>query len=111
MLLSCRPAGRTVMGRPRKSYFARDAEYDEHRGLLSSGSQDAVVAEASSTPPSPSGHYQGLGHTRTPHSRSAPAELCSTPWVGDVDDVDDITPTVLSVDPENQARTHYDKIT
>ncbi|GAA6071785.1 transmembrane protein 184C isoform X1, partial [Tachysurus ichikawai] len=106
-----RNVGRTVMGRPRKNYFSGDSEHDEHRGLLSSGSQDAAVTEASSTPPSPSGLYQGLGHTRPPHSRSAPAELCSTPWVGDVDDVDDITPTVLSGDPQTQAHTHYATIT
>ncbi|KAF7710089.1 transmembrane protein 184C [Silurus meridionalis] len=105
-----RNVGRTVMGRPRKSYFTRDAERDEHRGLLSSGSQDAT--EASSTPPSPSGRYQGLGHTRPPHSHSAPAQLCSTPWEGDVDDVDDITPTVLSEDPKHhQAHTDYAQIT
>lgn len=102
------------MGRPRKNYFGNDADHDEHRGLLSSGSQDAGVTEASSTPPSPSGHYQGLGHTRAPHSRSAPAELCSTPWVGDVDDiddVDDITPTVLSGNPKKQSRAHNAQIT
>lgn len=99
------------MGRPRKNYFTRDTEHEERRGLLSSASQDAAVAEASSTPPSPSGHYQGLGHTRPPHSRSAPAELCSTPWVGDVDDVDDITPTVLSGDPKTQTDTRYATIT
>uniref|UniRef100_A0AAR2LVA3 Transmembrane protein 184C n=1 Tax=Pygocentrus nattereri TaxID=42514 RepID=A0AAR2LVA3_PYGNA len=83
-----RNVGRTVMGRPRKNYFGEEAEQDEHTGLLSD-----PALESSSTPPSPTGRYQGLGRTVTPHSRSAPAELCSTPWDGDVDD---ITPSVLS---------------
>uniref|UniRef100_A0A3P8UK20 Transmembrane protein 184C n=1 Tax=Cynoglossus semilaevis TaxID=244447 RepID=A0A3P8UK20_CYNSE len=65
-----RNVGRTVMGRPRKSYFG---ENDcERSGLLSSGSQDAI-AEAGS-------NYQGLGRTVTPHSLSAPAGLDSALW-------------------------------
>lgn len=91
------------MGRPRKNYFSEEAEQDEHTGLLSD-----PTLEASSTPPSPTGRYQGLGRTVAPHSRSAPAELCSTPWDGDVDD---ITPSVLSGDSNKQPRTDYAAIT
>uniref|UniRef100_W5LK07 Transmembrane protein 184C n=1 Tax=Astyanax mexicanus TaxID=7994 RepID=W5LK07_ASTMX len=98
-----RNVGRTVMGRPRKSYFSEEAEEDEHTGLLSDPGLDA-----SSTPPSPSGRYHGLGRTATPHSYSAPAELCSAPWDGDVDD---ITPTVVSGDGSKQLHTDYAEIT
>uniref|UniRef100_A0A8C1VU11 Transmembrane protein 184C n=1 Tax=Cyprinus carpio TaxID=7962 RepID=A0A8C1VU11_CYPCA len=89
-----RNVGRTVMGRPRKTYFGEEVSQDENTGLLSDGSQDPGV-ESSSTPPSPKGRYQGMGHTVTPHSISAPANLGSVPWEGDVDD---ITPAVISAD-------------
>uniref|UniRef100_A0A8C1B6S4 Transmembrane protein 184C n=1 Tax=Cyprinus carpio carpio TaxID=630221 RepID=A0A8C1B6S4_CYPCA len=81
-----RNVGRTVMGRPRKTYFGEEVSQDENTGLLSDGSQDPGV-ESSSTPPSPKGRYQGMGHTVTPHSISAPANLGSVPWEGDVDDI------------------------
>lgn len=74
------------MGRPRKTYFGEEPEDDEHRGLLSAGSQDPIP-EASSVPASPKGKYQGLGRTLTPHSVSAPANLSTTAWDGDVDDI------------------------
>ncbi|TKS68380.1 Transmembrane protein 184C [Collichthys lucidus] len=54
-----RNVGRTVMGRPRKSYFGEAENDGERSGLLTSGSQDAI-AEAASNPVSP-GQYQGLG--------------------------------------------------
>uniref|UniRef100_A0A3Q1GXK1 Transmembrane protein 184C n=1 Tax=Acanthochromis polyacanthus TaxID=80966 RepID=A0A3Q1GXK1_9TELE len=74
-----RNVGRTVMGRPRKSYFGEAQNDGERSGLLSSGSQDAIT-EAASNPVSPNGQYQGLGKTLTPHSLSAPAELGSVLW-------------------------------
>uniref|UniRef100_A0A8C2INM2 Transmembrane protein 184C n=1 Tax=Cyprinus carpio TaxID=7962 RepID=A0A8C2INM2_CYPCA len=77
-----------------KTYFGEEVSQDENTGLLSDGSQDPGV-ESSSTPPSPKGRYQGMGHTVTPHSISAPANLGSVPWEGDVDD---ITPAVISAD-------------
>ncbi|KAG7487046.1 hypothetical protein JOB18_045583 [Solea senegalensis] len=67
-----RNVGRTVMGRPRKSYFDAAQDDGERSGLLSSGSHDAIADAASS--------YQGLGRTATPHSLSAPAGLSSAPW-------------------------------
>ncbi|KAL0203498.1 hypothetical protein M9458_001516, partial [Cirrhinus mrigala] len=80
---------------------------DENTGLLSAGSQDPAI-ESSSTPPSPKGRYQGMGHTVTPHSISAPANLGSVPWEGDVDD---ITPVVLSGDHTDQQGSDYAVIT
>ncbi|XP_010775105.1 transmembrane protein 184C-like, partial [Notothenia coriiceps] len=74
-----RNVGRTVMGRPRKSYFGEAQQDGERSGLLSSASQDAIT-EAAAYPVSPNGQYQGLGRTPTPHSRSAPAGLSSAPW-------------------------------
>uniref|UniRef100_A0AAQ5XLX2 Transmembrane protein 184C n=2 Tax=Amphiprion ocellaris TaxID=80972 RepID=A0AAQ5XLX2_AMPOC len=74
-----RNVGRTVMGRPRKSYFGEAQNDGECSGLLSSGSQD-VITEAASNPVSPKGQYQGLGKTLTPHSLSAPAGLGSALW-------------------------------
>ncbi|TNN89546.1 Transmembrane protein 184C [Liparis tanakae] len=47
-----RNVGRTVMGRPRKSYFGEAQEDGERSGLLTSGSQD-VITEAASNPVSP----------------------------------------------------------
>lgn len=91
------------MGRPRKNYFGEEANHDENRGLLSAGSQDAAI-ESSSTPPSPKGRYQGMGHTVTPHSISAPANLGCVPWEGDVDD---IPPTVISDDHTAQQDSDY----
>ncbi|MBN3287194.1 T184C protein, partial [Polyodon spathula] len=70
-----RNVGRTVLGRPRKMYFAEEQEHNEHTSLLSGGSQEPAT-DVSSMPPSPTGHYQGLGQTTmTPHSLSAPAGL------------------------------------
>uniref|UniRef100_A0A8C6Q4A9 Transmembrane protein 184C n=1 Tax=Nothobranchius furzeri TaxID=105023 RepID=A0A8C6Q4A9_NOTFU len=66
-----RNVGRTVMGRPRKSYFGEDQNDGERSGLLSSASQDAITETASK------GQYEGLGRTLTPHSLSAPAGLDS----------------------------------
>uniref|UniRef100_A0A672PPB6 Transmembrane protein 184C n=1 Tax=Sinocyclocheilus grahami TaxID=75366 RepID=A0A672PPB6_SINGR len=86
-----RNVGRTVMGRPRKTYFGEEVSQDENTGLLSAGSQEPGV-ESSSTPPSPKGRYQGMGHTVTPHSISAPANLGSIPWEGDVDDITERSP-------------------
>ncbi|KAM7419455.1 hypothetical protein PAMA_016529 [Pampus argenteus] len=74
-----RNVGRTVMGRPRKSYFNEAQSDGERSGLLSSSSQDAI-ADVASNPVSPNGQYQGLGKTLTPHSLSAPAGLSSAPW-------------------------------
>ncbi|KAM7394426.1 hypothetical protein PAMP_021231 [Pampus punctatissimus] len=74
-----RNVGRTVMGRPRKSYFSEAQSDGERSGLLSSSSQDAIT-EVASNPVSPNGQYQGLGKTLTPHSLSAPAGLSSAPW-------------------------------
>lgn len=70
--------GRTVMGRPRKSYFGEAQNDGERSGLLSPGSQDAITV--ASNPVSPKGQYQGLGRTLTPHSLSAPAGLSTAPW-------------------------------
>lgn len=95
------------MGRPRKTYFGEEVSQDENTGLLSAGSQDPGV-ESSSTPPSPKGRYQGMGHTVTPHSISAPANLGSIPWEGDVDD---ITPAVISGDHTDQQCSDYAAIT
>uniref|UniRef100_A0A6Q2XGI8 Transmembrane protein 184C n=2 Tax=Esox lucius TaxID=8010 RepID=A0A6Q2XGI8_ESOLU len=76
-----RNVGRTVMGRPRKTYFGEAEDDGERSGLLSPGSQDALgPTETLSNPPSPRGRYQGLGKTQTPHSRSAPAGLSSAQW-------------------------------
>uniref|UniRef100_A0AAX7U6A5 Transmembrane protein 184C n=1 Tax=Astatotilapia calliptera TaxID=8154 RepID=A0AAX7U6A5_ASTCA len=74
-----RNVGRTVMGRPRKSYFNEAQSDGERSGLLSSASQDAIT-EAACNPVSPKGHYQGLGRTPAPHSLSAPAGLGSALW-------------------------------
>ncbi|KAK9981153.1 hypothetical protein ABG768_000716 [Culter alburnus] len=101
-----RNVGRTVMGRPRKTYFGEEACQDENTGLLSAGAQEPV--ESSSTPPSPKGRYQGMGHTITPHSISAPANLGCVPWDGDVDD---IPPTVISSDCTDQQGSDYPAIT
>uniref|UniRef100_A0A8C6U1S5 Transmembrane protein 184C n=1 Tax=Neogobius melanostomus TaxID=47308 RepID=A0A8C6U1S5_9GOBI len=60
-----RNVGRTVMGRPRKSYFGEEGNDGECSGLLSSASQDAITEQSS---------YQGLGRTHTPHSVSAPPD-------------------------------------
>lgn len=57
--------GRTVLGQPRKMFFAEDHEQNEHTSLLSSSTQDPI-SDASSMPSSPMGHYQGFGHTVTP---------------------------------------------
>lgn len=73
-----RNVGRTVMGRPRKSYFGEAQNDGERSGLLSPGSQDAITV--ASNPVSPKGQYQGLGRTLTPHSLSAPAGLSTAPW-------------------------------
>lgn len=94
------------MGRPRKTYFGEEVCQDENTGLLSAGAQDPV--ESSSTPPSPKGRYQGMGHTVTPHSISAPANLGCVPWEGDVDD---IPPTVISGDCTEQQCSDYPEIT
>lgn len=74
-----RNVGRTVMGRPRKSYFGEAQNDGERSGLLCSASQDAI-SEAVQNPVSPKGQYEGLGRTLTPHSLSAPAGLSSAPW-------------------------------
>uniref|UniRef100_A0A667XN94 Transmembrane protein 184C n=1 Tax=Myripristis murdjan TaxID=586833 RepID=A0A667XN94_9TELE len=74
-----RNVGRTVLGRPRKSYFDEAQNDGERSGLLAAGSQDAAT-ESLSNPASPKGRYQGLGKTLTPHSLSAPAGLSSAPW-------------------------------
>uniref|UniRef100_A0A8C5LUB9 Transmembrane protein 184C n=1 Tax=Leptobrachium leishanense TaxID=445787 RepID=A0A8C5LUB9_9ANUR len=75
-----RNVGRTVMGRPRKMFFADDSDQNEHTSLLSSSTQDPLSV-ASSVPASPSGHYQGFGQTITPQttptSATAPEELYS----------------------------------
>ncbi|TFK16192.1 lipopolysaccharide-responsive and beige-like anchor protein [Platysternon megacephalum] len=61
-----RNVGRTVLGQPRKIFFAEDHEQNEHTSLLSSSTQDPI-SDAASMPSSPmSGHYQGFGHTVTP---------------------------------------------
>ncbi|KAM6267845.1 transmembrane protein 184C isoform 1-T1 [Spheniscus humboldti] len=60
-----RNVGRTVLGQPRKMFFAEDHEQNEHTSLLSSSTQDPI-SDASSMPSSPMGHYQGFGHTVTP---------------------------------------------
>uniref|UniRef100_A0A667XH24 Transmembrane protein 184C n=1 Tax=Myripristis murdjan TaxID=586833 RepID=A0A667XH24_9TELE len=84
-----RHVGRTVLGRPNKMYFgtAVRPEHTEHTGLLSANSQDPVFMATSSMPSSPSssGRYQGLGHTPTPHSISAPAGFTSSSWDDDSD--------------------------
>ncbi|GAA6228372.1 transmembrane protein 184C-like [Lates japonicus] len=84
-----RHVGRTFLGRPNKMYFGSAArpEHTEHTGLLTATSQDPVAAAATSMPPSPSssGRYQGLGHTPTPHSISAPAGFTSSTWEDDSD--------------------------
>lgn len=95
------------MGRPRKTYFGEEAYQDENTGLLSDGSLEPG-AEASSTPASPKGRYQGMGRTVTPHSVSAPANLGCAPWEGDVDD---ITPNVISSDYKDQQGSDYAAIT
>lgn len=74
--------GRTVMGRPGKSYFGEGENECERSGLLSSASQDAITEAASS--PNAEGHYQGLGRT-APHSLSAPAGLSSAKWEEDAE--------------------------
>ncbi|XP_053316683.1 transmembrane protein 184C [Spea bombifrons] len=75
-----RNVGRTVLGRPRKMFFAEDLEQNEHTSLLSSSTQDPLSA-VSSMPPSPSGRYQGFGQTITPQttptSATVPEELYS----------------------------------
>lgn len=71
--------GRTVLGRPRKSYYGHAGNEGERSGLLASGSQDAIT-EAASKALAPNGQYQGLGITPTPHSLSAPAGLSSALW-------------------------------
>ncbi|KAK7945003.1 hypothetical protein WMY93_000731 [Mugilogobius chulae] len=68
-----RNVGRTVMGRPRKSYFDDDGSAGERSGLLSSASQDAITEQNAG-----SSNYQGLGRTHTPHSVSAPAGLSNS---------------------------------
>ncbi|MEQ2162745.1 hypothetical protein GOODEAATRI_022957, partial [Goodea atripinnis] len=70
-----RNVGRTVMGRPKKSYFSEAQNDGERSGLLSSASQDAIMEAASNQ-----GQYEGLGRTLTPHSLSAPAGLDSAEW-------------------------------
>ncbi|NWW89468.1 T184C protein, partial [Rhynochetos jubatus] len=60
-----RNVGKTVLGQPRKMFFAEDHEQNEHTSLLSSSTQDPI-SDASSMPSSPMGHYQGFGHTVTP---------------------------------------------
>nr|XP_013807014.1 PREDICTED: transmembrane protein 184C [Apteryx mantelli mantelli] len=60
-----RNVGRTVLGQPRKIFFAEDHEQNEHTSLLSSSTQDPI-SDAASMPSSPMGHYQGFGHTVTP---------------------------------------------
>uniref|UniRef100_A0A8C7ZFF5 Transmembrane protein 184C n=2 Tax=Oryzias sinensis TaxID=183150 RepID=A0A8C7ZFF5_9TELE len=77
-----RNVGRTVMGRPGKSYFGEGENECERSGLLSSASQDAITEAASS--PNAEGHYQGLGRT-APHSLSAPAGLSSAKWEEDAE--------------------------
>lgn len=74
-----RNVGRTVMGRPRKSYRDEAQSDGERSGLLSSASQDAMT-ETAYNPVSSKGHYEGLGRTPTPHSLSAPAGLGSALW-------------------------------
>ncbi|KAG7221932.1 hypothetical protein INR49_016958 [Caranx melampygus] len=74
-----RNVGRTVLGRPRKSYFGEAQNDGERSGLLSSCSQDAIT-EAASNQVSPNGQYQGLGRTLAPHSLSAPAGFSSALW-------------------------------
>ncbi|XP_064781978.1 transmembrane protein 184C-like [Oncorhynchus masou masou] len=79
-----RNVGRTVMGRPRKTYFGEAEDDSERSGLLSPGSMDAIgPTEALSNPVSPKGRYQGLGKTQTPHSLSAPAGLNNAQWDGE----------------------------
>uniref|UniRef100_A0A3B4B6P1 Uncharacterized protein n=1 Tax=Periophthalmus magnuspinnatus TaxID=409849 RepID=A0A3B4B6P1_9GOBI len=74
-----RNVGRTVMGRPRKSYFGEDGNDGERSGLLSSASQDAITEQLYNSGSS-KGQYEGLGRTHTPHSVSAPAGLNSAQW-------------------------------
>lgn len=75
-------------------YFGAVArpEHTEHTGLLTATSQDPVSAAATSMPSSPSssGRYQGLGHTPTPHSISAPAGFTSSPWEDEGDSSPDM---------------------
>uniref|UniRef100_A0A3Q2D7M1 Transmembrane protein 184C n=1 Tax=Cyprinodon variegatus TaxID=28743 RepID=A0A3Q2D7M1_CYPVA len=66
-----RNVGRTVMGRPKKSYFSEAQSDGERSGLLASASQDAITDQ---------GQYEGLGRTPAPHSLSAPAGLDSAAW-------------------------------
>ncbi|KAK1791183.1 hypothetical protein P4O66_013146 [Electrophorus voltai] len=94
-----RNVGRTVMGRPRKAYVRGEAEQDENTGLLSGDAQDPTPDDLPTSPP---GLYQGMGHTPTPC-----ADMCSTPWKGDADDV----ASVLSSDPKNPPSTDYAAIT
>ncbi|XP_030631717.1 transmembrane protein 184C-like [Chanos chanos] len=80
-----RNVGRTVLGRPRKMYFGCEEglEQGEHTGLLRGASQNLGEANTLSVPPSPRGQYQGLGHTNTPHSLSAPAGFNASSWESD----------------------------
>ncbi|MBN3290869.1 T184C protein, partial [Polypterus senegalus] len=78
-----RNVGRTVLGRPRKMYFAEEQENNEHTSLLSGGGGGGgpdSITDTTSMPPSPTGRYQGFGQTTvTPHSLSAPAGFSSDP--------------------------------
>ncbi|XP_018591581.2 transmembrane protein 184C [Scleropages formosus] len=62
-----RNVGRTVLGRPRPTYFgeAREQEQNERTGLLSPGPM-GPAADGATIAPSPTGHYRGLGHTAAP---------------------------------------------
>uniref|UniRef100_A0A8C4S3I1 Transmembrane protein 184C n=1 Tax=Erpetoichthys calabaricus TaxID=27687 RepID=A0A8C4S3I1_ERPCA len=103
-----RNVGRTVLGRPRKMYFAEEQENNEHTGLLSGGGGGGggpdLITDTTSMPPSPTGRYQGFGQTTvTPHSLSAPAGFSRDPrneddylsspsrGAGDFDDQDNCT--------------------
>lgn len=96
--LSPSPTGRTVMGRPRKAYFGDTGNDGERSGLLSSGSQDAIL-DAASKAAGPNGQYQGLGRSPTPHSLSAPAGLSSATW----EQREEVTPEEEATDQTKEA--------
>uniref|UniRef100_H2ZW84 Transmembrane protein 184C n=1 Tax=Latimeria chalumnae TaxID=7897 RepID=H2ZW84_LATCH len=92
-----RNVGRTVLGRPRKMYFAEEEEQEqnEHTSLLSSASQDPV-SDASSMPPSPLGHYQGFGRTTiTPQTPTVPDGVYSSTSAEQSDDFPQPAPAAL----------------
>ncbi|MEE6461353.1 hypothetical protein FKM82_001265 [Ascaphus truei] len=87
-----RNVGRTVLGRPRKVFFAEDLDQNEHTSLLSSSTQDPTSA-VSSMPPSPSGHYQGFGQTVTPLTTPTTATMPEELYSADTPEQDSQEPT------------------